>query len=100
MSGRFVASQKMAREGVRGPVALFEPLEPRQLLSAVGHLGHSKAPHNASLSGTYSGTLHIGGKAANGKPDRTFSITVNSDTADGQIAGGISVEALGTFAFD
>lgn len=77
----------------------MESLESRQLLSAVAGLRHARADQSVSLSGTYSGTLHIPGKAANGTPDRTFSITVISDTPDGRITGGINIQSLGTFAF-
>ena len=78
MFGRLEA----ARPVRRGSVAFIEALESRQLLSAAGHLGHARPPQNASVLGTYSGTIHIGGKAANGKPDRAIAITFNSDIGD------------------
>ena len=98
MLGMSVRRKSAAPGGAGGRVALVESLEPRQLLSA-GPLGRAKSPANVTLGGTYAGNLHIGGKAANGTPNRAISISVNSDTPDGQVAGGMSVASMGTFAF-
>ena len=62
MSGRSVKPEILVSRKAGRPVAFVEPLESRQLLSAAGPLAHGRGLAGISLSGTYTGTLHIPGR--------------------------------------
>lgn len=97
------------------PIAAIEQLEIRQLLStapmlsgvlAVGSTNHpavraTQTVHNVDIAGAFAGTLHLNRSvpALGATHKVSVTVTVSSQSSDGQIIGSVALGQLGPFSF-